>query len=231
MQQATILTDHGRTLTKIPPNNDAYAIKNIYQHHKFAQIENLIESDVLTRIAENTMTLARPYIIRRVNPHQVQGGTLAGGYRFGRIDWGKYDGNTHSEADKEAIRAAFKQGGLHAFATELSHLIKPFVEFVVGKKLEYDRVFLLVYKEGDFIDPHGNSQTSQRVMLQMPVSFASHTAFRMLKDGFLEPFYDNPGCLRILGAGIWHDVLPILRTEPNRTPERVLVILRFPFAA
>jgi hypothetical protein len=51
----------------------------------------------------------------------------------------------------------------------------------------------------------------------------------VLKNGYLEPFYDEPGCLRILGPGVWHDVLPVLRLLPDRDPLRVMVSMKFDF--
>ncbi len=128
-----------------------------------------------------------------------------------------------------AIHRAFDRHGLHAWAEELVGAALPGIEAVTGHRLRYDRVFLLAYRERDFIAPHGDTQTSQRIMVQFPVAFACRTAFRVLEDGWLEPYYDDLGALRIMGPGIWHDVLPVLRLD-HREPERIVVTIRLPYA-
>ncbi len=228
MTEVSFLTKHGRQLISQEPDTNLFAMRDTYQQLKFVQIENFVQPDVLTNMVAHILPQAREYMARKEIPHQISEGLLSGGSRFGRIDWSPPAVKLSSEV-QEAIQSIFEKNGLIQFAVELSQLALPFFEFLVDRKLRYDRPFLLVYDEGDFIDPHGDSSTSQRVLVQMPVSFATRGAVRVLKNGFLEPFVDEPGCLRLLGAGIWHDVPPVLRLYPDHTPLRVLVAVRFAF--
>jgi hypothetical protein len=229
MASGAILTEQGMELVSDPAGARAGSLRETYQQLRFVQVDSMVRPDLFADVVARTLVLARPYATRREQPHRIASGALAGGFRFDRIDWGPHEGSRHSRRDREALQAAFDAGGLGPFATGLAHLLLPFLEAVTGRKLGYDRVFLLVYGEGDFIDPHGDAQTSPRLKVQIPVCFGCRSALRVLKDGFLEPFYDEPGCLRLVGAGIWHDVMPILRLEPERPPERVLVSMRFPY--
>ena len=201
-----------------------------YREEKFVQLDDFVSSEQLTAIVERVLPLVRRYSVRVVRPHRISEGSLEGGRRFDRIDWGPFDDNQHTEADKSALRTAFSEAGLESFASQLLEEAMPFFEAVAERRLSYDRVFLLGYKEGDFIAPHGDTQTSRRVLVQMPVVFGTRTAFRMLTGGWMEPFYDEPGTLRLMGPGIWHDVLPVLRWRPDVTPERIVVTLRLPYA-
>jgi len=225
-----ILAEQGAALVSRLEGARVGELREIYRQLRFVQVDDMVRPDRLAEVARRAAELARPYTTRCERPHDVAPGSLAGGYRFDRIDWGAHAGSRHGEEDRAALRAVFDASGLSRFAGELAQAALPFLEAVVDRELSYDRVFLLVYREGDFIDPHGDSQVGQRLMVQMPACFGCRTALRILKDGYLEPFYDEPGCLRILGPGIWHDVLPILRLEPDRPPERVLVSLRFSYA-
>lgn len=234
MLQEAILTEFAEQLVAIEPGAKVEVIKNTcrdtYQQLKFVQIDDFIQEGVLTRMIERVLPEARKYGIRKEIPHKISPGLLHDGNRYERIDWSPppVEGEL-SEEQKQKLRAIFQAGGLDPFAKQLAALIQPFLEFIVGRKLRYDKVFLFVYREGDFRDPHGASSTSPRVLAQMPVSFASRGAIRVLKNGFLEPFVDEPGCLRLLGAGMWHDVPPVLRLYRDQAPLRVVVSLRFPF--
>jgi hypothetical protein len=222
-----VLADPGRRLVSEPVDPE---LRETYTKLRFLQFENFVDGDALAGIIADLLPQVRPYAVRLVKPHEVSEGLLREGRRFDRIDAGPFKGELEAEADKQAVRDAFDRSGLTGFVAELLTSVQPFVEDVVGQKLEYDRTFLLSYGEGDFIAPHGDTQTSRRIMVQMPIAFGCRTAMRVMRDGWMEPYYDNPGSLRIHGPGIWHEVLPVLRLDDAVTPERVLVTARLPFA-
>jgi hypothetical protein len=193
------------------------------------QLDDFVRAEVLRRIVGRVLPMVRPYAVRIERPHRLTPGTMVDGRRFWRIDDGPFAENKHTEADREAIHKAFDLSGLTAFAAGLFAAAQPTFEALTGRSLRYDRVFLLDYGEGDFIAPHGDTQTSRRILVQMPVTFNCRTAFRALRDGWMEPFYDDPGSLRLMGPGIWHDALPVLRMPGQGPPERVIVTLRLPY--
>jgi hypothetical protein len=206
------------------------ALQRTYRELKFVQVDDFVRAEVLTDAATRAASAAKAYATRVVKPHEIRTGYLNGGSRFDRIDWGPHEGRIHDEAARRSIRGAFDASGLSSFVDRLLVEIKPWIEFVVGRRLLYDRTFLLLYGESDFIGPHGDTQTSRRVMVQMPVNLNCRGALRVLRDGWMEPYYDEPGCLRLLGPGIWHDVLPVLALDRARAAQRVLVSARLPYA-
>lgn len=205
-------------------------LADTYRKLRFVQIEDFVRGDVLAGIVQDLMTEVRPYTSRVVRPHEVSTGLLREGRRFGRIDPAPFEGGSLSPKGRASVQAAFDRSGLTAFVAQLLSECLTLVEAVVGRPLRYDRTFMLVYGEADFIAPHGDTQTSRRIMLQMPVTTGCRTAMRVMRDGWMEPCYDNLGALRIHGPGIWHEVLPVLRLDDNVNPERVLVTVRLPYA-
>ena len=206
------------------------ALKNTYEELRFVQIEDFVNGELLAGIVRELMPQVRPHAIRVVRPPEVSTGVLRNGRRFGRIDPAPFEGGDLGPERRAIVRAAFDASGLSEFVAEMLAGSLPMVEAITGRKLRYDRTFLLTYGEADFIAPHGDTQTSRRVMLQMAVSTGCRTAMQVMRDGWMEPYYDNPGALRIHGPGIWHEVLPVLRLDDDLLPERVLVTARLPYA-
>jgi hypothetical protein len=224
-----LLTAHGARVLSQLSGSQVEALRDTYGRLRFFQLEDVLEPRTVVDVVERTLPRARAFALRDETPHTVEPGRLYGGARFNLIDWGIDEGSVHSDEERRQIQSAFAEGGLEAAAAELAEAVRPFLAVVTGEDVSYDRPLLLLYGEGDFIDPHGDSTTKRRVMVQTPVCFGCRNALRVLEDGFLELHYDEPGCLRVLGPGIWHDVLPVLRLEHDRPPERVLISLRFSY--
>ncbi len=223
----TALSETGRRLVAAPATED---LRQEYERLRFLQLEGVTDGDRLDKIITEVYPRVVDHTVRVVKPHEISTGLLREGRRFGRIDTEDFAGGSSPAAAKAAVRTAFDESGLTGYVEELVAEVRPFVEDVVGRRLRYDRAFLLTYNEADFIAPHGDTQTSQRIMLQLSVTYGCRTALRVLRDGWMEPYYDNPGALRIHGPGIWHEVLPVLRLEPDVDPLRVLLTARLPYA-
>lgn len=223
----TALTHSARVLLAQP---DRAELQKTYAELRFLQFGDFVAGDTLAALVRDLLPAVLPHAARIVRPHEIDVGLLRGGRRFWRIDPGAFEGGANSAEGAAAIAAAFERSGLAGFVREVVEATQPFVEEVVGHRLRYDRTFLLAYDEADFIAPHGDTQTSRRIMLQMPVPFACQTAMRVLRDGWMEPYYDHLGAFRVHGPGIWHEVLPVLRADPQRDPVRVLVTARLPYA-
>ncbi|HEX6521158.1 MAG TPA: hypothetical protein VF070_14300 [Streptosporangiaceae bacterium] len=229
--RANVLTANGRDLAGAgTADGHRRALADIYKKLRFVQIEDFVAGDLLAGIMRDLMPEIRRYTVRIVRPHEVSTGSLREGRRFGRIDPTPFEGGDAGPEGRAAIQAAFDASGLTGYVSALLAESLPLVEAIAGRKLRYDRTFLLTYGEADFIAPHGDTQTSRRVMLQMPVSTGCRTAIRVMRDGWMEPYYDNLGAFRVHGPGIWHEVPPVLRLDDDVEPERVLVTVRLPFA-
>jgi hypothetical protein len=220
-----VITASGRDMLARPADE----LRARFAALKIVQFDDFVRADVLSRIVRHMLLMVRKYAVRIERPHLVTPGSMVDGRRFWRIDGGPFAESWHTDADRAAIREAFDASGLNAFAACLLAAAQPTFEAVVGRPLRYDRVFLLDYGEGDFIAPHGDTQTSGRILAQMPVTFNCRTAFRALRAGWMEPFYDDPGSLRLMGPGIWHDALPVPRLPGEGAPERVVVTVRLPY--
>jgi hypothetical protein len=223
---AEVLTDTGRQTVA----TGAGLARETYDRLRFVQLEDFVDGQALTDIIGSLMPEVRRYAARIIRPHEVSAGLLYEGRRFSRIDPGVFEGADTRPDHRAATQAIFDGSGLTAFIGSLLAEALPFFEDVTSHRLRFDRVFLLSYGEGDFIAPHGDTQTSQRVMIQMPVTFHCRCAMRVMRDGWMEPYYDNAGALRLHGPGIWHEVLPVLRLRDDADPERVLITARLAYA-
>ena len=154
-------------------------------------------------------------------PHRVENGALLGGARFLRLDPG------HPGLDEQtrpAMAAACRRlgaaeffGGMRDAARELTDCVLP--------RYGYERGYFLAYRPGDYLRPHDDRSTGDRVNVQMPVTVGGYAALRTLgAEGFLEPHPDELGTLRILGPTIWHDVPPLITLGGGF---RVVFSLRF----
>jgi hypothetical protein len=223
----SVLTERGnRLLSGSPPAG----LRAEYARLRFVQLDDVTDAARLDAVMGDLLPRVLPYSMRTERPHQISTGLLRDGCRLERVDVTSSAGGTPSAAAEEAVRAAFSDTGLTAFVDELLAGALPFVAELVGRRLRYDRTFLQVYREGDFIAPHGDTQTSRRIMLHLPVTLGCRTALRVLRDGWMEPYYDEPGSLRVQGPGIWHEVLPVLRLDRATDPLRVVVTVRLPYS-
>lgn len=158
---------------------------------------------------------------RRMAGHEVGPGTLTGGFRFTRID----PATSQPEAASR-ISEAFTRSGLAEWAAALAGMATPWLAELTGYRLTYDRPFLLAYREGDYIGPHGDQYDGHRVNVQLPLAYGCVCGMRVLRDGFLETHYDRDGCLRVLGPRMWHEVPALLRQHPDVAPLRLVLSLR-----
>jgi hypothetical protein len=206
------------------------SLPSSYATEQFLQLDRFVSATWLAAIVERLLPSVRPLATRIVEPPEISPGSLQGGRRFGRIDTGPFEANRSTPQEAAAIGHAFRRSGLDTFVDTLLDEITPFVEFVTSRSLHYDRTFLLHYQEGDFVGPHGDTQTSRRIMLQLPVTFGCRTAYRVLRGDWMEVVYDEPGSLRIVGPGVWHEVVPVLAADPSVPAERVVVTIRLPYS-
>lgn len=253
MTPKDLLSSHGAGLLEAGPSPE---LMDAYKKDLFLQVDDFIDESGLRGVLNRLLPEVRQHALRVSRPHKVSVGSLQGGRRLSRIDAGcrsrwvngaavpaaacsRCEPGPGGEAIPEghtpedvsiAVKQAFGRSGLLDFCDSLAEQAIPWIEKLTGVTLDYDRCFLLTYGEGDFIAPHGDTATSRRILLQMPVPFGCDSAMRVMHDGWMELRYDRPGCIRIMGPGMWHEVLPVQRRPGGPDPERVLLTLRLPFA-
>ncbi len=203
-------------LEVVAPSPQAVAdARASYQRYGMTALPKILEAGRLRAVLKHLHDEVGHLAKRVSQPHDAQQGVLGAGHRFGRLD----------PADAE-VSAAFTRHGIHDWSEHLAHLTKPWLQEVTSYQLAYDRPFLLVYREGDYIGPHGDTYQGHRINLQLPVVYGAVSCMRVLQDGFLECKYDRDGHPRILGPRMWHEVPPLLRSSPDVEPLRLVLSLR-----
>ncbi len=223
-----LLTDHGRDLVENPQGATADLFRDEYRRMGVVQIDDVLDRDRLIELTDRFRRELNPFLAIMTKQHRILGEgsaqALGTGFRFGRAD----PALVRQKARREAMVEKFEELGLETFGDQLSEALTPFVHHVIEQTWPSRRVYCFIYREGDYISAHNDSQTGDRVNVQFPVPLATSTCFRAMdEDGRFRLYYDHPGCMRILGPRVWHEVPPILRWSPDQEPWRVLLSLRY----
>lgn len=207
---------------------DSVELRAEYESMGIIQVDGFADSEKIVELGERLYSRLSPLCRPATLPHQVinLNGTrhLTSGYQFSRIDPGFLP---PASKERALYEKEFSEAGLTGFGDKIGERITPLVKYIVRAEVSYQRTYCFIYEEGDYIGPHNDSQTGWRINAQFPISLSAATGFRALKDGEFRLYYDAPGCLRILGPDVWHEVLPVLRATEEVAPHRVLLSLRF----
>lgn len=204
-------------------NADVPALHAHYLAHRCAQIPKVADVTELRVAARSAYELLRDEPVVDAQEHTDDNGTLGYGFRLLRID-AKSDDPGHARR----VTEIFREHGLLDWAQDVARELLPLVNSIVGRVLRYERVFLLAYREGDYIGPHGAEHDTDldRFNLQFPLCYDTVGSMRILRQGYLEPLYDRDGDARLLGPRMWHEVPPLLRLPGGADPLRLVVSLR-----
>ncbi|MFH9424073.1 StsF protein [Streptomyces sp. NPDC017529] len=202
---------------------DTEALRAHYAAHRCAQIPQVADVTELRAAARSVYEQLRDEPVVDAQEHTDDDGTLGYGFRLLRID-----AKSDSPAHTERVTAVFRAHGLLDWAERTAAELLPLVDRITGRKLRYERVFLLAYREGDYIGPHGAEHDTDldRFNLQFPLCYDTVGSMRILRQGYLEPMYDRDGDARLLGPRMWHEVPPLLRLPGGPDPLRLVVSLR-----
>ncbi|BAG22747.1 MULTISPECIES: hypothetical protein [Streptomyces] len=194
-----------------------------YAAHRCAQIPQVVDVTALRAAALSAYRQLSEEPVLDAQEHDSGGGSLGYGFRMLRID-----AKSDSPAHTERVTTVFRDHGLLDWAEHAASQLVPVVDEITGRKLHYERVFLLAYREGDYIGPHGAEEDTDldRFNLQFPLCYNSVGSMRILRQGYLEPLYDRDGDARLLGPRMWHEVPPLLRLPGAPDPLRLVVSLR-----
>jgi hypothetical protein len=199
------------------------AVCNEFASLGFAKIDGVLPADPLSSLMQQLLPFFLP-MAELVTMRQVPepDHRLSDGARFWRVD-------PHTRRDPE-IRARMTEVldrlGFIRFGELLAGELMPMIRTVVGP-VNYRRVYFYIYKEGDYISVHDDHHVGARVDVQFPVTFGSSGAIRILKNGFMETYYDRAGSMNLLGPAVWHDVPPLLRAPAGEPPLRLNLGFRF----
>jgi hypothetical protein len=222
------LTDRAlKLLGEVDANHD---LKEQYQSIGILQIDNFADPLRLLALGETLRTELSSFYISQNSvmlPHIVKltkGTSMLTGHKFSRVD----PGFPHlGPEEQQGLAEKFTKLGLVEIGTQIGQAIEPFLSYLLERKLSYQRIYCFVYREGDYVGPHDDAHVGNRVDVQFPIPFATISGFRALKDGVWKLYYDTPGCVRILGPKVWHEVLPVLRINEQQEPLRILLGFRF----
>lgn len=225
-EPAELLAPHGRRLLDAP--EAAVALREEYERMGVLQVDDFADAERLLGLGRILVQELAPLSLPTVLAPSVQRAgdkpVLSSGHRFGRLDPGFFRA---PDERRERMETKFRELGLTRLGETLSVVLDPFVRFIVGTPVEYQKIYFFLYTEGDYIGPHTDRHTGDRVNVQFPIPLAAASGFRALHDGELALYYDTPGCLRILGPEVWHEVLPVLRVKQDEAPGRILISLRY----
>jgi hypothetical protein len=189
----------------------------------FAKLDNVLAADALLALVQRLLPFFLP-VAELVAMRQVPQADhrLSDGVRFWRVD-------PHTRLDpeiREKLTLLLDGLGFVQFGALLASKLTPVIRHVAGP-VSYRRVYFYIYKEGDYISVHDDHHVGARVDVQFPLTLLSSGGIRVLKDGFLETYYDRAGSMNLLGPRVWHDVPPLLRAPAGEEPLRVNLGFRF----
>ncbi|MER0477461.1 StsF protein [Streptomyces sp. Edi2] len=202
---------------------DIDSLRTFYTAHRCAQIPQVADVTALKEAALSIYRQLSDEPVLDAQEHAAGDGSLGYGFRLLRID-----AKSDSPAHAERVTTVFRHHGLLDWAEHAARHLLPVVEAITGRQLHYERVFLLAYREGDYIGPHGAEEDTDlnRFNLQFPLCYDAVGTMRILRQGYLEPLYDRDGDARLLGPRMWHEVPPLLRLPDAPDPLRLVVSLR-----
>jgi hypothetical protein len=200
----------------------ADAARECYLTESFVTVPNILPANTWVSLADDIWSIL--WIISEEirmiqEPQSLL--ILSDGARFRRVD-----PKCLQPVTREKTTVLLSKLGILEFGSMLAMKITPLIRHIVGP-VEYERIYFYLYTEGDYITPHTDHHVGMRIDVQFPISLGTVGGLRVLRKGFLEMHYDEPGAMNILGSNVWHDVPPLLQTHPTIEPRRLNMGLRF----
>jgi hypothetical protein len=191
-----------------------------YAAYGLVTLEDVVDTSELRTTLRAIHDEVGHLVQERHQRHVPRDGFLDVGHRFARLD------TTPDIPGAEVVAKCFTAHGLDHWAAEFAATSLSWIGDVTGYDLTYHRPFLIVYREGDYIGPHGDKYDGHRVNIQIPVVYDAVSCMRVLQDGYLEPQHDRDGVVRLLGPRMWHEVPPLLRSRADVEPLRLVLSMR-----
>jgi hypothetical protein len=196
------------------------SIRERFANDGFVKVTDVLAAQPLVELVTDLLpilnTIAEPVTLRQ---EPTPDGRLSDGARFWRVD-------PHCAPHGDKLTRLLATLGLVEFGSLLSSSLTPLIREIAGP-VSYQRTYVYLYKEGDYVSVHDDHHVGMRVDVQFPITLGSVGGVRVLSNGFLQMHYDTAGSMNVLGPGVWHDVPPLLRGESGGNPHRVNLGFRF----
>lgn len=189
-----------------------------------AQVPGVVHHDLLRGLLEPWLDELTRVAVRDVRLDSIRDDDLIMGGRYRRVDVGHPLVDSGRSAEMVGV---LRRSGIEGQADVLAATVLPTVRVVTGTAVEFVRMQLLLYEEGDYIGPHTDQRSGDRYNVQLPVNWHGASGLRIFQRSGQQVLHDEPGVLRFLGPYVWHEVLPILRDSSDRKPRRAVLSLRF----
>jgi hypothetical protein len=177
-----------------------------WTRYRVTEVPDAMDAEWLRREATMLWPALRPVSELVVVEPKIADGVLVAGMRYRRVDPGRPQ---VPERVKARMLDVYERLRLQEWGAELSARVEPILSAILETPVRYDRVYFLLYEPEDYIHPHNDAQTGQRVNVQFPVTVGGTSGLRVLDQAW-HVCRDRPGLLRILGPEVWHEVLPIV---------------------
>lgn len=205
-----VLGEPGHRATRLPaagvPAPDViHAARERWIKYRFTEVADAVDPEWLRTEAAALWPVLRPIAEPVLVEPKIADGVLVAGMRYHRVDPGRPGVPPRV---KKSMLDVYERLKLQEWGAELSARVEPIIAAILDTPVRYDRVYFLLYEHDDYIAPHNDAQTGQRVNVQFPVVIGGTAGLRVL-DWAWHTYYDTPGLLRILGPEVWHEVMPL----------------------
>jgi hypothetical protein len=214
------LTPSGARVANTPSLADA--ARDAYAATRFARLPDILPPPLLVPLLLQLAEILTPVLQRAETFHSEKAdGSLSFGSSFKCVDTARLT----DPAARATLETLLGQLGFTAFAEALGARLSSVIRHVAGEVF-YQRAYLYMYGEGDYLSAHDDRHVGERVDVQFPVCLHTVSGIRVLSEGLFRMQYDVAGGMNILGPSMWHDVPPLLRTS-SAEPRRINLGLRF----
>jgi len=192
-----------------------------YATRHYVRMPGVLSGPALEHLVDRLWPVLLPMSFPVSVPHRAEGGSLTSGGRLRRVDGHSLDGEQGQAMDKvlEAI-------GVAQFGRLLAQELAPVLKQVIGP-VRYERLFINLYTEGDYLTGHDDAHMGERIDVNVSATLDASSGLRVLIDGMFETQYDGGGTIGILGPRVWHEVPPLLRQPDGPPPRRMTLTMRY----
>jgi hypothetical protein len=187
----------------------------------YVQVRHAVDQQALSGLCEALWPILAPLTFPVQVPHQPERGNLSSGGRLRRVDPRSLDPDGQGATLAEVLRGI----GLTEFGRLFAESFEPALTAITGG-LAYERVFVNLYEEGDYLTPHDDAHMGERFDVNLSATLDGVCGLRVLSGGSLVMHYDD-GSVSILGPRVWHEVPPLLQVPGWPPPRRMTITLRY----
>lgn len=219
-----IINSAWEAVSKISKNDTERYLRQ-FQEVGFLQIPSFVDDSTLAEFYDCIIKNAFKYFVTFERAESKYFNRSIIGYKFKRLflEPKNIEEQKFLESDENWLRISSQ---LKFIALQLSEIIQPIINSI-SSNFKYKSGNIFYYGEGDFIGLHSDAQFFDRINAQFPLSINSTGCIRIQYKDKLKAFYDEPGCLNLLGPKTYHDVPPLLKNFSVEKAARINLTLRY----